>query len=462
MIAFYSLAAFGLSIYLFRKASGGLSLKRLNIVTILFYIILIFHYIGSFLLVTEVVDYRLFMIRSISDPYTAITKAHVAVLSCMVLLPLFILMFSKIFNVNLTKEIDRIYRTPLKSINQTGDKKIFPFLCLIVGLIVLGLAYLIASVKTIPIFEVIQGAESQTIKQARISSIEGNFLLKLINGIIGNWIAPIITLVIFGYYKIEKNYKYKLLFYISASVTIFILIFKTEKAPIIQFLILILIINGIFKGGVDFKKYIKWGIVGLMLLIVQYVFFMGTEDVLLSLLAIINRLFFAQHMATVLAFDYFPSIENYLGGKLFLPFSSFIFGYDAVRSFALRIMEHYLPYAWESGTVGYMSSLFIAEGYANWGYVGIPLSIFIVSFFITMICFVQIRSKLHPVTLALIVFLMLRIPFSLNSGLRIAIYSPELILTALTLLSIIFFSRGKAVIRFKRKQRKSKISISSL
>ncbi|MGC9341490.1 MAG: O-antigen polymerase [Bacteroidales bacterium] len=429
------------SVYLFRRAAGSLSLKRPNIISIFFWILMIFQYIGSYLLITGIVKNNWWINRAENIEFS-LKMAHISLLLVLVLLPITIIICFKFLKFNPKKETERVYTDGIAYIHENSMDRNAKYMFLVLTLLtLLCLAYLLYSVRDIPIVLAVLSANQELVEITRVSAIKGNFLIKLINGIVGNWIAPLLTLSLYAYYwKTKKNY-YLILFLMNLFITCFFLIYRTEKAPLALFLITLFFLYSLMKGKINLKKASALAFIIIAFLSIQYIIFLGAGNFGNAIENLISRIFVSQHAGSVLAFDYFPIHEAYLGGKLFLPFSSFLFGEEEVQSFALRIMDYYNPVASKIGAAGYMSTLFVAEGYANWGWMGIFLSILIVGIFLSLYTFLMYRVRQHPISLALLSFLSIQLPFRLNSGLRIAIYSPELLLTIFLMVSIIIFAR---------------------
>lgn len=450
MIILISLIGLVFSFLLFRKASGGLSFRRPNIITMFFLVIIVFQYIGSFSLISSIVTENWWVSRA-SDPEDGIFWAHLSILSILIITPSTIIIIQKIIGFNPKTQLPSLYTEEAVFINNNGDRKVFHWLLFSILAVILALSYLIFSARTIPLFEALTGGSSFLVSSARIDSLGDNFLLRLINGIVGKWIAPVLLLTSLGYYLMKRSRKYYFLFFVCVISVFFVATFRTEKAPAVHLVLMLLIVRSIFKGGLKFGMLIKYGIISFIVIIAMYSIFMGVENISDVLEAIFSRIFLSQHVGTVLAFDYFPRVENFTGGSRILPFSSFFFEGEEVRSFALKMMEYYNTSAWDSGVAGYLSTSFVAEGFSYWGFIGIPVSCIIVGIFLTLVSVLSVRIRKHPVTVALIVFLMYRIPFMLNSGLNVAIYSTELIATLLFFLFFVFTVRGRAVIKYKPK-----------
>jgi len=177
---------------------------------------------------------------------------------------------------------------------------------------------------------------------------------------------------------------------------------------------------------------------------------MKSPNLDLATKSLVNRIFLSQYAGTVLTFDYFPELHDYIYGVSFIPFASKLDERKGT-SFALLLMEHYNPASWRQGKAGYLATQYIAEGYANFGYIGIIMANVLVALWISITNFFSLRLRYHPISIAIITLLMVRIPVCMNSGVISFIYDPALILLFGTILFLIFLSRGKLNIKLQRR-----------
>lgn len=203
-----------------------------------------------------------------------------------------------------------------------------------------------------------------------------------------------------------KNKLDNIFIYIAFLVVYIInLLVTTEKAPIIDFLLSIMILKYFFLNvqKLNIKKILIPVFSILLVLIFVYKTFMPvstTSDVIYSVL---SRTLGGQIQVAYYYIEYFPSYHSYLNGLSFpnpaglLPFTNFPLT-QAVHSWV-----H--PELAKMGIVGSMPTMFWGELYTNFGVIGIIILTPIVGFILYIInCFFE--SKINSVLgLAFFVFL---------------------------------------------------------
>lgn len=170
----------------------------------------------------------------------------------------------------------------------------------------------------------------------------------------------------------------------------FICIMNFEKAPIVKLLILIVLIYMRKKGRVDFKYLVLLGILGLMLLVLMYIFFMNASGGFLKIVqGILGRTFLTQIIPFFWYFRYAESI-GFLQGTSF-PNPAGIFPFEHTR-ITVEVMNLYREEAgMESDVVGSMPTVFMADWYVNFGYLGVILSVLF--FTVILVCLIIIFNK---------------------------------------------------------------------
>ena len=134
--------------------------------------------------------------------------------------------------------------------------------------------------------------------------------------------------------------------------------------------------------------------IAILIVILFYVTVMGYEGNFFSLsTGPMARIIMGQASTLFLHFQTFPDQIDFLNGHSFPPFTKILFGegeYD-VRS-GRSVMELYNPTAVENGTAGVMSTAFIGEAYANFGYTGLIIAPIIVGLIISAILCIYLKS----------------------------------------------------------------------
>ena len=137
-------------------------------------------------------------------------------------------------------------------------------------------------------------------------------------------------------------------------------------------------------------------------------------------------------------FDLFPNVFGFLGGRSFTPTILKLLGMNSAEHLrsAKLTMAFYGSEKVYDGTAGVMNTLFVGEAYANWGYLGVFLSIVWVAFIITLLMILILKLKKTPGSIALLAFLTVQIGSMLEGGFCDFVYSFNLLLTILIMVVI--------------------------
>lgn len=171
----------------------------------------------------------------------------------------------------------------------------------------------------------------------------------------------------------------------------FICVMNFEKAPLIKLFILIVLIYMRKKGHIGMKFLIFFGILCLILLLLMYVFFMNSSGSIVRIFeGILGRVFLTQIIPFFWYFKYSEMI-GFLQGTSF-PNPAGIFPFEHTK-ITVEIMDLYRIQAGKTiDAVGSMPTVFMADWYINFGYLGIVLSILI--FALLLVCILIVFNKL--------------------------------------------------------------------
>jgi hypothetical protein len=150
-----------LSILLFSKVSGSLSLLKPNLNSLIFYYSLLFSsYIGSLLIVLGIDNY--YMINKLDHEETRII-GFLAVSFVMVFLPLTMFIISKLVGFQASQEFNHYMQKPVEGIFQS-DKAKKEFYVYFLGLSIicmLAVVYTMLKTDQIPLLELLKGNSSE-------------------------------------------------------------------------------------------------------------------------------------------------------------------------------------------------------------------------------------------------------------------------------------------------------------
>ena len=384
------------SFFLFRSAAGTMSVFRLNIVSWIFYYQLcLLTFIGINLALLGVYHYRMSLASDQS-----LQLAYIAVCYIMLILPVSMVITQKlVFRNGIRNKILRYYRAQLIPLQSRRDS------ALVLYWVIMSLIAFMATIYTyyhlsIPpiIAKFILGVDSLDFARFRIEAsrdFNGNIYIR---NIFALFLAPFVSYIAYGYYRLFRSLPYKLWFYFTAVVALMAVTYSGAKAPAIQFIITLFFIRNTIEGRTTVKDLAKIMILVSGLIIFFYIFTAGKVSFSINT-GPIGRLLMGQVAALPLTFDVFPQIVPFLNGASFPSWFISMFGIEHVRS-ARLLMEIYSPAAVEAGTAGVMNTLFIAEAWANFGFIGFLLAPVIVGVVIQTVFYLLISMPKTPIYLA--------------------------------------------------------------
>ena len=217
----------------------------------------------------------------------------------------------------------------------------------------------------------------------------------------------------FGFYALYANYlsvktntTYKIFTLITFLFTVFVMIMGTEKAPLANLLISIMIINFLVKSQnkIVNSRVILIGSLTFASLVWFYMAFMGHETVISSIGGIFSRAFTGQIMPAYLYLEYIPEVQDFLVGRS-LPNPRNIFPFDHVE-LSKDVMAWFNPGQFKSNNIGSMPTIFWGEMYANFGLIGIIIPPFFVGIVLYIFDLIILKLKKTPVTISLLVWMM--------------------------------------------------------
>ncbi|MGA5690537.1 oligosaccharide repeat unit polymerase [Cytobacillus pseudoceanisediminis] len=428
------------SIYLFKQAGGSLSLLKPNMNSIIFYYsFFISSFIGTLLIAMEVDDY--YMINRLShEEYRQIGFYIICLV--MVLFPLVMMLISKLSNFNAEKEFNaylaKDISLPFKEKNE--------FFLIFLMLSVISLAsilYTLWKAPVIPILEVALGNSEYSPGELRIMAqreFGGNVLIRNIFAIA---LTPLLSLIAYVYAVRTGQVKWKLLYLSLFAGAILINIYDLAKSPVFFYLIMFLLLS-LYIGVIRFtvRRLVLWGLLGAAALVSMYIVIQGVTD-MGSYLSYnsgpVGRLIFAQIAPTFLHFDLYGHLLPFLNGKS-LPIITDLFDMDQVRS-ARVVMETVFPEKVEAGTAGVLNTLYIAEAYANFGYLGVIVSTIYIAALVQILYIVFVRLPKNPVFLCLFIYFTINIPRTLVGGFADFLFNPIWVLMTGLFVGILLFIR---------------------
>lgn len=429
-----------ISIYFFRKSAGSLSIKKLNLISILFYYsLLLSSFIGSILIVLNI-DQSYIIAKMIYQESRVV--GFYLVCSVMILLPLTMWMIAKLFGFQADREFDRYWNKPVEEVfTDSESQKLFYRVFLVIAFICLGsVAYVafITLVRTgsIPIIEAVinPDAELGKLRQLAKGAITGPTIY--LKNIFALALTPIISLVSYGFALTTKQKKWKLLFYPLFMGSLFIQIYDFQKAPIIFYIgSIILLRMFIGKTKFDLKKMVLISLAGVAYIVATYSAsgVQGASSFLSYNSGPIGRVILTQIAPMYLYVDRYDEIYPYLEEKALPEPILSLYGIEEKRS-ARVLIEDVFPEKVAEGTAGVLNTLYAGEAYAGFGVTGVIVGTILLGIFIQMLYIIFIRLPKHPIILSLFIYFTINIPRAAVGGFTDILFNPLWIMVTVLIL----------------------------
>ncbi|MBG9544698.1 hypothetical protein ABE29_18610 [Cytobacillus firmus] len=428
------------SIYLFKQAGGSLSLLKPNMISIIFYYsFLISSFIGTLLIGMGVDDY--YMINRLYFEESR-QKGFYIICLVMILFPLVMMLITKLSNFDAKEEFNE-YLSKDISLPFKEKNEFFLIFLMLSGISMLSILYTLWKAPVIPILEVALGNSEYSPGELRIMAqreFGGNVLIRNIFAIA---LTPLLSLIAYVYAVRTGQVKWKLLYLSLFAGAILINIYDLAKSPVFFYLIMFLLLS-LYIGVIRFnvRRLVLWGMLGAAALVSMYIVIQGVTDIgsyLSYNSGPVGRLIFAQIAPTFLHFDLYGSLLPFLNGKS-LPIITDLFDMDHVRS-ARVVMETVFPEKVEAGTAGVLNTLYIAEAYANFGYLGVVVSTIYIAALVQILYIVFVRLPKNPVFLCLFIYFTINIPRTLVGGFADFLFNPIWVLMTGLFVGILLFIR---------------------
>jgi oligosaccharide repeat unit polymerase len=417
-----------ISTLLFRYVAGTLSFTKPNLVSIVYYYsLLVSSFIGALFIALGIDDY--YMTRKLFRPDEYRMIGFVVVCFVMVFLPLSMLFVSKLCGFEAKREFNDYLKKPLENM-AANRNEIFYLFSALSAISFLAIIYMIWKTPDIPIFELLKGTD-ESLAELRVEAsrhFHGNVLFR---NIFALTLTPVLSLIVYLFAVLTNEPRWKLLFVFLFAGAVFVNVYDLAKSPIFFYFIMFFLVR-IYIGKMRFSpvKLAVYGIIGGAVLVGMYVVIQGVNDIGTFLSynkGPIGRLILAQIAPTFLHLNIFGEALPFLYGKSLPTALTGLFDIDNVRS-ARMVMAHVFPERIEDGTGGVLNTLFVAEAYANFGYLGIIIGTLYVGAVIQLLYIFFLRLPKNPIFLSLFVYFSINIPRTIVGGFTDFLFNPIWIL----------------------------------
>ncbi len=412
IITFVTIICVLFSMYLFKSASGSISLLHLNTVSyVMYFQIFTMAVVGSVLVANNMVDYH-YMISPVSNQ----TKfyAWIGVMYSIIAMPLGMILLNNLLKVkHIQQKLSDYSKAEIESWFSSNNQN-----HILLGLAIFStiiLIYVLTANNIIPIIELLKG-HKDTAAIGRITVRREFGGIEYIKNLFGLVLIPIFAYYSYILWNKNKSLVKLILMLILNFNALLLLVYDTQKAPFVFFLFGYIIIFTFTKNGISKFKLILFSFIALLLVVLGYYLTggRGLEQLTDPTSALYGRIFISGYGGYVLSLHYFPDIIKESTTFIGVPHAILDFFHIPSVESARLLMEKVNPEGIKDGHANLISSYYLGEAYANYGILGIIFSPFIVGFVVQSVHLFLLQSKKNPLYIAFYAFITVK--WLLNTG----------------------------------------------
>lgn len=251
-------------------------------------------------------------------------------------------------------------------------------------------------------------------------------------------IGTLVTLTFYVSWLLRKRLLNLVLFLIAFSISAFVAVMATAKGPFVGLLMTLFMAHYLTRhnGYVPKKDIIILGVSVVSILVVFYIYFMGSGSAGQALWSVFSRAFAGSISPAYFYLEYFPQHHDFLMGTSF-PNPGGVMPYTPFR-LTVEIMDWVAPHLSAQGVVGTMPTVFWGEAYANFGYAGIPIVAFIMGVLVAILSYFVSKLELNPLTVAFTVWLIFHLKNLSTTGFSDFLYDFYMIFVSAVVVIVLF------------------------
>lgn len=389
-----------------------------NIVSLSYYILIIFLFAGSFVSLNGE-----WWLRKVSDEN--IHRAFILFHLTFIWFSLVVLLYTSVKDKIPVKEMDI-------NLHKGIEKLVFPVLIILI--VVVLVVFFFPDSALLAFFKRTRDAGDL----AQLRGDQGYYfqgpriVLYFKNLVMG----PLLMYLVAFYgitHHLRKEYTKR--FWFVLALTAFMLLIDLSKAPIVILVLFVFLIRYRYAGSrIRFSNYLLVG--GVVLLFVYSIAF--NISIWESVPRILHRLTVSQYVGFPNALEVFPRHNNYLGINSISGTVSRLFGQEYI-SYSRILMEYANPSGVAQGTAGYMSTYYLAEAYAINGIWMLVVAAIITPLFLVIIDLFFRRTN-DVFFQAFYMVLLVKLPLTLIDGFTRIFINQELIFLFIIILTISYIN----------------------
>jgi len=415
------IVVFALVTFLFHRASGSLRFTKLNMISTIYYYVIIFNLIGASLVYLGLREHYLIQKlqrrETIDATYYSLAYALIAFPLVLNLMKHAVAYLRRKLNI---KEYTKAgIHINLRMVNTQG------FILILMGICTIATAYVFMNLGYMPVISMFSGGNLDAMRQSASRLFEGNQYIK---NLIMSTLTPFISYYNYIYYRTTRSKTWRAMFFYMAILSVIVLTYDFSKSPIITYLLGLYLLEVILGRVLNNKGFNRLAISAVLLILFFYVIVSNVGNSIFSIYSgPLGRIFFTQIATLFLHMEAFPLKHAFLNGASFNGWMSFLIPTaEGLRSGRV-VMEIYNAAGVEANTAGVMNTVFIGEAYANFGYAGIIVAPIIFGIVIGFFAYFLPGLRKSPVSILLYVEMTLQFITMVEGGFVDIFYSASTI-----------------------------------
>ena len=247
--------------------------------------------------------------------------------------------------------------------------------CVIVGTIILGLTgYRLATMGDLPIMNALRTDDvNETLLLRRNFRMSTGFGTEILSSVFSFTVIVWMSYVAYAVMSVTKLSRWRVLFCVTFVASLVLHSANSTISPTFVYLLGFMIVRSML--GQPVIRTIEV-IGGLALLVLMQIVLKGADrDVVLVLKeSIVGRIMTGQLLGYYMTRNVFPDLENFIGFASTGTKIHELLGWPSSESYGILTMIRYNALGVESGTAGHMTTIFMGEAWANFGYVGLVIA----------------------------------------------------------------------------------------
>tara|TARA_B110000046_G_C13026363_1_gene414332 strand:- start:3582 stop:4925 length:1344 start_codon:yes stop_codon:yes gene_type:complete len=393
-----TIAALFASLKLFSMAAGTISPLKLNTISyVLYFQVLTVGVVGPLLLALDLLNYHP-MIQQIS--YHTKFMAWVWCMYALVALPLSMNVYNIVFKIKMPSELTQYSQETIPEKYLTHNR-LFSTSFVLISLF--GLLYIFYYTSSIPIVKLLTTGDLAQAAIERINSRRAFLGIPYIRSFVGIYLIPAgaYYLYILAYNK--RTIRAWFLFACQLLLTILLLTYDLQKAPIAFFILGFLVVHTFISNGISRKWFLI--VFGSSVLFILLGYQLTTETTILRQItnvqsAFFGRIFLVSYFGFPLSLEFYPDSIHAATALYGVPGPILdilnLEGHDSAR----ELMIHMYSSNVDQGSANLISSYYLAEAWSAFGYVGLVLAPFIVGGVIQLTHVLLIKLPKDPLFIA--------------------------------------------------------------